>query len=269
MQPHTQLKYWQIGLQLVTVVALPWALYEGLWSWLGWMLLAYFVYGFFGITVGYHRLEAHRSFETNKFWWGFLVICGMLCSIASPLMNLLVHRTHHKYADTKRDSHSPNVQGWREAWFGEWMDRKVFLDPRTAKAEVRSEFYQKTHKYYVLILMTYAGWLLSIDWKAAVFLYVIPAALLFHVKGFFNTFGHTWGYRNYDTNDTSRNSWLVNLITVGDGWHNNHHADPSRWNISDHWYEVDFAAWFIRLIRKHPVHRTDDLQSTLKAATKK
>jgi stearoyl-CoA desaturase (delta-9 desaturase) len=193
----------------------------------------------------------------------------MLCTIASPLMNLLVHRTHHKYADTNRDSHSPTVQGWREAWFGEWMERKVFLDPRVAKREVRARGYQLTHKYYVPILAAYAFGLWAVDWKAALFLYAIPAALLFHVKGFFNTFGHTWGYRNHETDDDSRNSWLVNIVTVGDGWHNNHHADPSRWNISERWYEVDFAAWFIQLIRRRPQpDRPKDLQELLRQGTK-
>lgn len=250
MNELTQLKYLQITLQGVAMLAIPYAIYVGMWNWLGWMLLAYFIYGFFGVTVGYHRMEAHRSFNTYAPIRYILIGCGMASTIASPLMNILVHRSHHKYADTNHDSHSPINQGIKEAWFGEWMDRRVRLDHRLAKKEIRNPFYLKTHKYYVPILLTYALILLAFDWKAMVYLYCVPAALLFHVKGFFNTFGHTWGYRNFECNDQSRNSWLVNIVTMGDGWHNNHHANPGWWNTRVKWWELDFAAWIIFIIRK-------------------
>ena len=253
------LKYLQWVNHVLGTGGLIAACYYQWWGWLYASLAAYVVLGFFGITIGYHRLIAHRSFQTSKPIEYVLACIGGLCTLTSPLGNALLHRTHHRYSDTEHDFHSPHTNGWLRAWFGDWMTQDIKLHPRLIKDLYKDPFYQFTHQHYVTLLWLVVIGLTLIDWKWTVFLYCLPATLLFHVKGLFNTFGHTWGYRNYDTPDQSRNSWLVNILTLGDGWHNNHHAQPHRWDQGDHWWEVDFAAWFIRLIKKD---RLDDLTKT-------
>jgi stearoyl-CoA desaturase (delta-9 desaturase) len=246
----TYLKHLQICNQLVLCVFLPLAIYLGWWGWLGFTLAIYYAYGFFGITVGYHRLLAHRSFETYKPIELALTGVGILTALGSPLTNALVHRTHHGFSDRPRDPHSQHQHGLIDAWFGDWLDRPWVLDHRAIRTERKQRFYQITHDYYVLILLIYALGLSLIDWKLLVYGWCLPTALLFHLKGVFNTLGHGWGYRNHETPDRSRNSWLMNVLTAGDGWHNNHHAHPGHWNTQERWWEWDFAAWFIRLIKK-------------------
>lgn len=272
MHEMKQLKYWQIFLQTSTVVALPYAIYQGWWEWLLWGLAAYCFCGLVGTTVGYHRLVAHKSFETYTPVYYFIIACGMVCSVSSPLTNALIHRSHHKYTDSKRDPHSPHLYGIKYAFFGDWMDkREVRPDFRLIREEMNDPFMRFTHKYYTPLLMCVPLLLLLIDWKAAVYLYIVPAGLMYYNKGYLNTVGHMWGTRRFDTPDKSRNSWAMNIASLGDGWHNNHHADPSNWNTSKVWWELDPAAWFIWLVKKpDPIrsHKTDDLMDQLKTATK-
>lgn len=272
MDEAKQLKYFQIVLQVIAVVAVPYAISQELWTWLLWGFVAYCVCGFLGVTIGYHRMVAHQSFETYAPIRYLFIVCGMLCSVSSPLTNALIHRCHHKYTDDKRDPHSPNVRGVMYAWFGDWMtNQDMKLDLRLVRQEMKDPFFRFTHKYYVPLLLCVPILLAFIDWKAAIYLYCVPAAFMYHLKGYLNTVGHTWGYRRFDTNDKSRNSWAMHIATIGDGWHNNHHADPSNWNTQVAWWELDPAAWVIRLVKKpDPVasHNNDDLVDTLKSVTK-
>lgn len=249
MSDFNQLRTWQLIVQAVAIFGLVYGFTNGLSGWLWFALGGYFFYGFFGSTVGFHRLEAHRSFKTYEPIRYFLIFCGMCHTNASPLASIIVHRNHHKFADTKRDIHSPVAYDIKTAYFNEWFADNLKVQTSLARKEITDPFYQFTHRWYIPILIAYAALLLLIDWKLAVYGYFVPAALLYHAKGLFNVLPHKWGYRNFITKDNSRNNWFLNIITLGDGWHNNHHAHPERWDTKVLWWEIDPAAWFIRLIR--------------------
>ena len=85
-----------------------------------------------------------------------------------------------------------------------------------------------------------------IDWRIAVFLISIPAVVTFHSAGMVNSICHKWGYRLFNTPDKSTNNLFVNLITLGSGLHNTHHAKPYGWNNKERWYELDLPAWIIK-----------------------
>jgi len=270
MSEVRQLKYLQLALQIGALSFISAAVYNGWWFWLQVSLIAYLTYGFLGVTIGYHRMLAHNSFETYAPIRYLLIFCGMLCTIASPLTNTLVHRSHHKHTDTEKDPHSPVGRGVLTSWFSDWTDYVPHLELRLIKKELKDPFFKFTHKYYVPILLMFSLVLTLIDWKIAAYAYCIPAACMFHLKGLFNVAGHQWGYRNYDTTDESRNSWFMHVMTLGDGLHNNHHMYPTRWNTQIKWWEIDPAAWVIWLIKKpRRGHDACDLSDVLKAATKK
>jgi stearoyl-CoA desaturase (delta-9 desaturase) len=250
MQPSTKLKYFQIATHAIAIVAIPYGIYQEMWSWFGWALLVYFVVGVLGTTIGYHRMLAHNSFETYAPIRYLLIFCGMLCSVSSPLTSVLVHRTHHKHTDRARDPHSPSVMGYKGTWFGDWMGIDLKLDLRTARKELKDPFFKFTHQHYATILLLFVVMLALVDWKVAVYLYCVPALFFYHYKGFSNVFGHSWGYRSFDTDEDSRNCWPMHILSFGDGWHNNHHKYPGRWNTQIRWWELDPAAWIIWLIKK-------------------
>lgn len=249
MSHLNQLRYWQLFAQVVAVFGVAYAFSHDEISWLYVSLAGYFIIGFLGSTVGYHRMLAHGSFTTYKPIYYFLIFCGMCHCNSSPLAAIIVHRNHHKYPDTEKDNHSPVTMGIFKAYFNEWFPIKIQPDIKLAKREFKKPFFKFTHEYYVPILMVYVILLTIIDWHLAVYWFFIPAALLYHAKGLFNVLPHKWGYRNFDLPDNSYNNWFLNIITVGDGWHNNHHKYPGRWDTKVRWWEIDPAAWFISLIR--------------------
>ena len=102
------------------------------------------------------------------------------------------------------------------------------------------------HKNYLKILITSYVILAIIDWRIAVFLISIPTVLTFHCAGAVNSICHRWGYRLFDTPDKSTNNTFLNLITLGCGLHNTHHAKPSSWINGERWYEIDIPAWVIK-----------------------
>lgn len=218
------------------------------WFWMS--LFFYLFWGFFGSTVGYHRLLAHKSFETYRPIYYFLTFCGMMHVNGSPLTAVLIHRSHHKYSDTKRDLHSPVAHGILAAYFPEWFGKKVKINLSLAREELKDPFFKRVHETYSGVIMLIFLILLYTDPLFLFHVMAIPFAMLYHVRGLFNVVPHKWGYRNHGTSDNSRNSWLINILTLGDGWHNNHHADPSKWNTKEKWWEIDPAAWFIKLIKK-------------------
>jgi len=112
-----------------------------------------------------------------------------------------------------------------------------------------------THKYFFAYTSVYTGIISILDPWLMLYAYLIPISLCVWATGAFNTWGHgkglKWlGYRTYNTNDRSMNHWLVNIITFGEGWHNNHHNDPSLPYLRNKWWEWDLNGLIIKVIRK-------------------
>jgi len=232
----------------ITVHAL---FFVGLFYWnIGYWPLAIFLYyllGILGINIGYHRLLSHRSFKTYKPVEMLLSLIGSLTVMGSPLAWVAVHRQHHRYSDSELDPHSPHRIGILRSWMGFWG--KVEISSMTTK-DLRKENYQKfLHNYYLPINLIYVLLLSFIDPWLIIFAWAVPAVLIFHSAGAFDVIAHIQGYRSYNTSDQSKNSWIANIITMGEGWHNNHHAKPSAWKQGEKWWEIDPPSWIIRLIR--------------------
>lgn len=215
------------------------------WRAVGVTLFLYWLTACIGITLGYHRLVSHRSFDTPKWLEYFLVFCGTLACEGGPISWVGLHRIHHKFSDHDGDPHDSNKGFW---WshMG-WMFIKNPANqhvPKYTKDIQNDPFYLFCEKYFIpiqvvlgLLLFWWGGWSLVI-W--GIFLRLV---LVFHVTWFVNSATHKFGYVSHESNDHSRNCWWVAVLTFGEGWHNNHHAFQYSARHGLAWWEIDLT-WF-------------------------
>ena len=246
------------------------------WSWIG---FGFFIVGIhvFGkaITIGYHRLLTHRSFKTPK-WVERCIAILAICSMQdTPARWVSVHRMHHVHSDEIPDPHSPKVNFWwsHVGWLM-FLNRQTFSVAtleKFAKDLLRDPFYMRLETnpylqfYYVLaqIPVYFAvgfglSFFFSPELSAAVQLgtslvvwgVYMRIIAVWHITWSVNSLSHLFGYRNYETQEDSRNNWFVALITVGEGWHNNHHEDPSAASVQHRWWEVDISYYEIKLLQR-------------------
>jgi len=217
-----------------------------------WLTVSFFTYVFvcmLGVNIGYHRLLSHRSFETHKPIEYLLSVLGVLTIIGSPMAWTAVHRQHHRAAETNRDPHSPYVLGKFNAWVGFW--NYAILDLKLVRDMRRSKFQKFLHNYYIEIIAIYVLILALINPLLVVFVFAIPACLSLFTTSAVIVIAHYHGYKTYELkHDQARNSWITHLLSLGEGWHNNHHAKPYQWCQGEKWWEFDPPSWVIRLIKK-------------------
>jgi stearoyl-CoA desaturase (delta-9 desaturase) len=233
-------------------------------------VIGVFVFGSGGINLCYHRLLSHRSFSCPLWLEHTLAMLAVCCVQDTPARWVATHRMHHHRADDQADPHSPLVNlfwsyiGWL---FLENTDlcRGVAYD-RYARDIVRDKFYRWIERAVVWITLGQslvyfaAGFLIELllggtlgeaaQFGASIWLWgvVIRTILVWHITWCGNSFPHLFGYRNYETDDNSRNNMLVAIITNGEGWHNNHHADPNSASNQHYWWEFDLTYLFLRLL---------------------
>ena len=251
------------------------ALFPWFFSWTGvaLFLLGLFVFGVFGVDIGYHRLLTHRAFKCPLWLEHFFAFCGVNCLQDLPSTWVAIHRRHHHFADDERDPHSPIV-GFFWAHIG-WLVFKTDdmkhgpLAERYAKDVLRDPFYAKLERHDNWILVNLAVWFayfaggfaaaaltgssvadaLQFGTSLMVWGAALRTVYLWHTTWAVNSVTHMWGYRNYDTPDDSRNNWVVAWLGGGGGWHNNHHAEPSAAQMGQKPWEFDLSWQTIRLLR--------------------
>lgn len=206
----------------------------------------YLVQATIGGTIVYHRLLSHKSFVSPKWFEYIGTLIGSLGGNGSGLAWAAVHREHHRYTDTEKDPHCPHHKGF--------FDTQFLTFTHTPKLKyvpdlLRSKFHVKVHEYYWLINLTYVLLIMSIDVNAVLYAYFVPALLTWHAGSLINTIGHMFGYKNYETKDTSVNNFFTGYMVSGEGWHNNHHADPKNPKFGRKWYELDIGYQIIKLVR--------------------
>jgi stearoyl-CoA desaturase (delta-9 desaturase) len=220
------------------------------WGAVGVAFLLYWITGGLGITLGFHRLITHRSFEVPKILEYFFAFCGTLACEGGPIEWVGQHRQHHKFSDTEKDPHDSNKGFW---WshMG-WMLHKVPSKddiPRYTKDIADDPVYQFLQKFFIpiqvvlgLLLYWWGGWPFVI-WGIFVRLVVV-----FHFTWFVNSATHKFGYQSHESKDNSTNCWWVALLTFGEGWHNNHHAYQYSARHGLEWWEIDLTWITIRLL---------------------
>ncbi len=206
-----------------------------------------------GISMGYHRLHTHRSYQVPLALEYFFAVCGALTLEGGPIFWVSTHRIHHQKSDLPGDPHSPRDGGWwsHMGWLlvGDSKHGNSPLMLKYAPDLTKDRFYVWLDRYHwvpmvVLGVALYAlGGISFVLW--GVFLRVVVGL---HTTWLVNSATHMWGTRRFDTRDDSRNNWLIALMTSGEGWHNNHHAHPTSARHGLAWYEFDLSWIQIKIL---------------------
>lgn len=268
---------WSIAVPLALAhgmaLAAPWTFS---WVGLGCLLVMYLVSGL-GVTAGAHRLFTHAAFVAHPLLRRALAVMFLLSAQGSLLRWVRDHHIHHAFADQDGDPHSPGLKG------GFWHAHLTWLWEAPASREENKRLYQRfggglhgegflratsrggfllgfhlgiMAAVYALGAVVEVGWVPEALWAGwqtgascvvwGVFLRII---LVLHATSFVNSAAHLWGYRSYETREGSRNNWWVALVSLGEGWHNNHHGRPAAANQGFHrWWEADVTFLFLLLM---------------------
>jgi stearoyl-CoA desaturase (delta-9 desaturase) len=248
---------------LVAAIALVWP-FGFNWLHLA-LLLGMYVLTGLGVTIGYHRLFTHKSFETGPV---MKFIIGALGSMAveGPVLHWVAdHRRHHQHSDSEDDPHSPHVHGkgvWnilRGLWHAHmgWILSPRKKDLRRYVPDLQRDrvvrIIHHTFPLWValglviptaiggLITMTWTGALLGLLWGGLVRVLVVH-----HATWSINSVCHMWGARPFDSHDESRNNVICAILGFGEGWHNNHHAFPASARHGLRWWELDTSYLIIK-----------------------
>jgi stearoyl-CoA desaturase (Delta-9 desaturase) len=220
-----------------------------------------------GITVGFHRLLSHRAFHAPPVVQWVLVILGSMAMQGPPVYWVSNHRRHHQFADVAGDPHSPHhangrsLEGWRGFWhahvgwtFSHELTNSAFF----CKDLLRDPAIMRINRGYYgwvaagLLIPVAIGGLLSggpsgmwngLLWGAGIRLFIS-----YHLTSSINSITHLFGYRSFPTAEHSRNNLWLGLPTLGEAWHNNHHAFPGSAIFGLSWWEIDIGAAVIRLL---------------------
>lgn len=205
-------------------------------------LVMFFVFGCLGANVTFHRLLSHSSWSSPEWFRVVGTLAGTMTMIGSSIAWVALHYDHHRHTDKEGDPHSPN-NNLLTSYLG-----GVFVEPSIRRVPhlLRDPLHIFLHKHYFKIHFTVLAILLLISPMLAVSLYLAPAALVLIVGGSVNILGHTWGYRNYETDDLSKNNPILGYLFWGEGWHNNHHAESTSPYLGRKWWELDISGCIIK-----------------------
>ena len=227
------------------------AFYTSLW-WLVLGVIWYRIIGIIFVSIGMHRYFTHRSFKTGPKRHILFALGSIISSNGSPIAFAAQHTHHHKNSDNDLDLHRPSdgifhsCVSWllhSHQWFFEEKEMKIpmFI--------VKDRLINFIHKYYFTLWMSISLFLCLIDWKLFLFLMPFAGGLSVLtgniVVGYLAHTKLPGSYKNFNTKDNSYNHQLIQTIELGEGYHNNHHADPSNYNFAKLPQEFDVCAVLI------------------------
>lgn len=221
------------------LMLIPAIIYGEWWMWLAGFLW-WQVVAIVAISGGYHRYYGHKSFKA-KGWYPYAVNILGVFSGAGPAMTwAATHRQHHAYSDTELDPHSHHIKGWFPVYVNTWgYDFKI--KRKFIKTLLKDPLLRWFHKHYFSVNVAIIIVFTIIDPLLMIFGYAVPVVLGFHGYGLLNVLGHR--------NGQPYNTWVGNILTAGEGWHNNHHKHSADYRIGREWWQFDPTKWFIQLIK--------------------
>jgi fatty-acid desaturase len=218
-------KYTVLSAQIIAHLSLiPMIIYGDLWMW-GIAIFVYFLNGCLGMTMTYHRLLSHRSWNPPKWVEYLFTLFATIGMTGSAIAWVAIHREHHKHADTEKDPHSPGFKGWFYAHFLSMFSK---VNPRYVVDLMKDKFYVWQHKWYFEINLAYGIILYFIDPFAVVYAWLVPAMLLWNGGSLIVSTSHR--------NNTQNNDLILAITTWGEGYHKVHHDYPGqfrfgRWDL--------------------------------------
>jgi len=246
-QKYTKDQYFLFVAQIIAHLSIiPMIIYGHWYHW----LIAFFVYfvtGCFGMTMTFHRLLSHKSWNAPKWYEYFGSLAGTYGLTGSTIGWVAIHKEHHHYTDQEGDPHSPEHLGFFRV---QWLSMFETPNPRYVVKLIRSKFHAFLHKWYFALHLAIAVIWYLIDPMLLISAYLFPAMILWNAGSFINTLTHMTGYRNWETTDNSTNIPLLGILMWGEGWHNNHHYDPQNSSFKYKWWEFDLGGWFIKKLEQ-------------------
>jgi stearoyl-CoA desaturase (Delta-9 desaturase) len=230
----------------------------------------------FFVTAGYHRYFSHRSYKTSRAFQFVIAFMAMTSSQKGILWWAAHHRHHHRHSDQEDDLHSPTLFGFFWSHVG-WIVSDKYNDTRFDYVGDFAKFPELRwlNKYHVVppaalaIALFLLGGFPLFFWG-----FCLSTTLLWHDTFTINSLSHLFGSRRYQTTDTSRNNWLLALLTLGEGWHNNHHHYMASARQGFFWWELDITYYLLKALawcglvwdlRKVPAHLLAPEQASLAA----
>ena len=232
-----------------------------------WVFAGMYLATAIGITVGYHRLFTHRSFETFRPVRYLLALCGGMAAEGAPIIWASQHRQHHAFPDQDGDPHSPHVgrqPGVSGVLLGLWHSHYGHVFRQVGRIEPERYAPDLVHERFLLacerftMVPAIAGFVLPFGigglatgtwmgaWTGLLWGGFVRLFVATHATGAVNSLCHYVGSRPFDLDDSSRNVWWLAPITLGESWHNGHHAFPTSARHGFRWWEID-PSWLVIL----------------------
>lgn len=234
------------------------------WSWFA-LVFAIALYGIrmFAVTGFYHRYFSHKAFRTSRLLQFIFALIGSTAVQRGPLWWASQHRHHHVNSDKQEDAHSPVQHGFLWSHLG-WFLSDAHFATRTDRVKELAQYPELRFldRFDVVVPIFFAVAIYGLgEWLAAaapslgtnglqllVWGFAISTVLLYHATFSVNSLAHAWGSRRYETQDHSRNNFLIALMTLGEGWHNNHHHYPGSARQGFFWWEIDLTYYGLKML---------------------
>jgi stearoyl-CoA desaturase (Delta-9 desaturase) len=266
------------------------------WSWfaVSTAIVLYLV-RMFAITGFYHRYFSHKTFHTSRVAQFLFAVIGATAVQRGPLWWSYQHRHHHKHSDEEEDVHSPTLRGFWWSHVG-WITSARNFPTDYSQVRDLAKFPELVflNRFDSLVPLLFATALFTLghflhiyfpslgvtSWQLLVWGFFISTTILFHATSSINSLAHLLGKRRYETEDNSRNSFILAMITLGEGWHNNHHRYMTATRQGFFWWEIDISYYLLKALswtgviwnlkpvplaayeNNHPVSNDKNLSST-------
>lgn len=230
------------------------ACFAAIWSGVTWhgvaICIALYWARLFAITAGYHRYFSHRAFSTSRSFQFILAFLAQTSAQKSVLWWAAKHRHHHLHSDTREDVHSPRRMGFIYSHVGWIFARKHDVTEFGKVADfARYPELIWLHRLELVPGVALGAFCFLIGgWSGLVVGFLWSTVLVYHATFCINSLAHVSGTKRYVTGDDSRNNWFLALITMGEGWHNNHHAYQSSVRQGFRWWEIDATYYILKAL---------------------
>jgi stearoyl-CoA desaturase (delta-9 desaturase) len=230
-----------------------------------WTAFGLYVSRMFAITGFYHRYFSHKTFKTNRFFQCFFAFLAATSGQRGPLWWASWHRLHHQHADKENDPHSPVRHGFIESHMG-WFFRAHAFKTQLSAIQDFAKYpelrwinrFDIVPPLCLAALLILSGYVLqhffpsmhTNPWQMLVWGFFVSTVLLFHGTCSINSLSHQWGKQDYQTKDHSKNNWFLAIITLGEGWHNNHHFYPATVKQGFKWWQIDITFYVLWVFSK-------------------
>jgi len=228
--------------------------FAAIWSGVTWqsltLCIALYWVRLFAIGAGYHRYFSHRAYSTSRIFQFFLAFLAQTSAQKSVLWWAAKHRHHHLHSDTEQDVHSPRHKGFLYSHVG-WIFNRRHAKTDLVKIDDFARYPELMwlHRLELAPAVALSVVCFLIDgWSGLVVGFFWSTVLVYHGTFCINSLAHVRGKRRYVTGDDSRNNWLLALLTMGEGWHNNHHAYQSSVRQGFRWWEIDATFYILKLL---------------------